>query len=173
MELIATAWDSARTFRGSDNRGGANGARIRLNPQNTWEANEPERLAKVLNVLEPIAAQTNASLADIIVLGGNVGLESAIKQAGFAVTVPFAPGRGDATQAQTDAASFEVLEPLADGFRNFEKAKYAVSPEEMLLDRAQLLGLTAAQTTVLVGGMRALNLNHGGSSLGVLSLIHI
>ena len=168
-EMIATAWDSARTYRGSDKRGGANGARIRLAPQKDWDANEPDRLAKVLSVLEPIAADSGASIADVIVLAGNVGLEQAIKSAGHNVAVPFAPGRGDATDAMTDAESFSVLEPLADGFRNFEKAKYAVAPEELMLDRAQLLGLTAAEMTLLVGGMRALDVNHGGSKHGVFT----
>ncbi|MEO0382375.1 MAG: catalase/peroxidase HPI [Pseudomonadota bacterium] len=168
-ELIATAWDSARTFRGSDNRGGANGARLRLAPQKDWEGNEPQRLAKVLGVLEPIATETGASIADVIVLGGNVGLEQAIKAAGHDVAVPFAPGRGDATDAQTDADSFDVLEPLADGFRNWEKTDYAVSPEEMMLDKAQLLGLTAHEMTVLLGGMRGLGVNHGGSQHGVFT----
>ena len=168
-ELIATAWDSARTFRGSDMRGGANGSRIRLAPQKDWVANEPERLQKVLDRLEPIAADVGASLADIIVLAGNVGLEQAIKAAGRSADVPFAPGRGDATDAMTDADSFAPLEPLADGFRNFLKADYDVSPEEMMLDRAQLLGLTAPEMTVLVGGMRALGANHGGTRHGVFT----
>ena len=168
-EMIATAWDSARTFRGSDKRGGANGARIRLAPQNDWEGNEPERLARVLGVLEPIAAAAGASVADVIVLAGNVGLEQAIKSAGHNVDVPFSPGRGDASDEQTDADSFSVLEPLADGFRNWEKMPYAVSPEEMMLDRAQLLGLTAHEMTVLVGGMRVLGVNHAGSEHGVFT----
>ncbi|MEQ8441977.1 MAG: catalase/peroxidase HPI [Alphaproteobacteria bacterium] len=168
-ELITTAWDSARTFRGSDKRGGANGARIRLAPQKDWEGNEPPRLAKVLGVLEPIAKESGASIADVIVLGGNVGLEQAIKAAGSSVEVPFAPGRGDATDADTDADSFDVLEPLADGFRNWQKEKYAVKPEELMLDRAQLLGLTAAEMTVLVGGMRVLGTNHGGTKHGVFT----
>jgi len=168
-DMVATAWDSARTFRGSDKRGGANGARIRLAPQKDWAGNEPERLARVLSVLEPIAAETGASIADVIVLAGNVGVEQAAKAAGFDVTVPFTPGRGDATDAQTDVASFAVLEPLADGFRNWQKEDYAVMPEEMLLDRAQLLGLTAAEMTVLVGGMRVLGANHGGSKDGVFT----
>ncbi|MDF1777204.1 MAG: catalase/peroxidase HPI [Rhizobiaceae bacterium] len=168
-EMIATAWDSARTFRGSDKRGGANGARIRLAPQKDWQGNEPERLAKVLGILEPIASETGASLADVIVLAGNVGVEMAIKASGHAVEVPFAPGRGDATDAQTDAESFDVLEPLADGFRNWQKEKYAVKPEELMLDRAQLLGLTAAEMTVLVGGMRVLGANYGGSKHGVFT----
>jgi len=168
-DMIATAWDSARTFRGSDKRGGANGARIRLAPQKDWAANEPKRLAAVLKVLEPIAADCGASIADVIVLAGNVGLEQSIKAAGQNVAVPFSPGRGDATDATTDAASFDVLEPLADGFRNFEKAKYAVGPEELMLDRAQLLGITSAEMTVLLGGMRVLGTNHGGSKAGVFT----
>ncbi len=168
-ELIATAWDSARTFRGSDMRGGANGARIRLAPQKDWEGNEPARLSKVLAVLEPIAAEAGASVADVIVLGGNVGVEQAIKAAGFSAEVPFSAGRGDATDATTDASSFDVLEPLTDGFRNYEKTQYAVSPEEMMLDRAQLLGLTAQEMTVLVGGMRVLGTNFGGSQHGVFT----
>ena len=168
-ELIATAWDSARTYRGSDKRGGANGARIRLAPQKDWEGNEPLRLHRVLTVLEPIAEETGASVADVIVLGGVVGLEDAISKAGFDVAVPFTPGRGDATAEQTDAESFEPLEPLADGFRNWMKDRYAVSAEEMMLDRAQLLGLTANEMTVLVGGLRVLGVNHNGSSLGVFT----
>ncbi|MFP5401950.1 MAG: catalase/peroxidase HPI [Gammaproteobacteria bacterium] len=168
-DMVATAWDSARTFRGSDYRGGANGARIRLAPQKDWEGNEPARLARVLAAYEKIAAETGASVADVIVLGGNVGLEQAIKAAGFNVDVPFAPGRGDASQAQTDVESFEVLEPLHDGFRNWQKAHYVVQPEEMLLDRAQLLGLTAPEMTVLIGGMRVLGTNHGGSQHGVFT----
>ena len=168
-DMVATAWDSARTFRASDYRGGANGARIRLAPQKDWEGNEPARLARVLAVLEPIAAATGASVADVIVLAGNVGIEMAAKAAGHAVTVPFHPGRGDATDAQTDAESFAVLEPLADGFRNWMKKDYAVSPEELMLDRAQLMGLTAAEMTCLVGGMRALGANHGGTAHGVFT----
>ena len=168
-EMVATAWDSARTFRGSDMRGGANGARIRLAPQKNWEGNEPARLAKVLTVYDKIAAETGASVADIIVLAGNVGIEQAAKAAGFAVEVPFAPGRGDATQAMTDVESFAVLEPVADGFRNWQKAHFAVTPEEMMLDRAQLLGLTASEMTVLVGGLRVLGANHGGSQHGVFT----
>ena len=168
-EMIATAWDSARTYRGSDKRGGANGARIRLAPQKDWVGNEPERLAKVLGILEPIAAQTGASVADVIVLAGNVGLEQAIKAAGHDLTVPFAPGRGDATDEQTDAGSFSVLEPLADGFRNWQKEQYSVSPEELMLDRAQLLGLTGAEMTVLVGGLRVLGANYGGLEHGVFT----
>ena len=168
-ELIATAWDSARTFRGSDKRGGANGARIRLAPQRSWEANEPKRLDKVLAALEPIASDAGVSVADVIVLGGIVGLEDAIKAAGFSVAVPFSPGRGDAVPEQTDTESFDVLKPLADGFRNYRKQDYAVSAEEMMLDRAQLLGLTAREMTVLVGGMRVLGVNHAGSEHGVLT----
>lgn len=168
-EMVATAWDSARTFRGSDKRGGANGARIRLAPQKDWEGNEPARLAKVLTVLEGIAAETGASLADVIVLAGNVGVELAAKAAGFDIAVPFAPGRGDATAEQTDADSFAVLEPLADGFRNWQKKDYVVSPEEMLLDRAQLMGLTAPELTVLIGGMRVLGTNYGGTAHGVFT----
>ncbi|WP_101100956.1 catalase/peroxidase HPI [Macromonas bipunctata] len=168
-DLVSTAWDSARTFRGSDKRGGANGARIRLAPQKDWAGNEPERLARVLAIYEKIAADTGASVADVIVLGGNVGLEQAIRAAGFNVEVPFAPGRGDATQAQTDAESFDVLEPLADGFRNWLKQHYVVQPEELLLDRAQLMRLTAAEMTALVGGMRVLGTNHGGSAHGVFT----
>ena len=168
-EMVSTAWDSARTYRGSDHRGGANGARIRLAPQKGWEGNEPARLSKVLAVYEKIAADTGASVADVIVLGGCVGIEQAAKAAGVNVQVPFAPGRGDATQAQTDAESFEVLEPLADGFRNWQKKNYVVKPEELLLDRAQLMGLTAAEMTVLVGGMRVLGTNHGGTKHGVFT----
>ena len=159
QEMVETAWASASTYRGSDMRGGANGARIRLAPQKDWAANKPDQLARVLSVLEPIASDTGASIADVIVLAGNVGIEQA-----SGVTVPFTPGRGDATQAQTDIESFEVLEPVADGFRNFQKTDFTVSPEEMLLDKAQLLGLTAPEMTVLVGGMRALGIsenNHG------------
>lgn len=168
-EMVSTAWDSARTWRGSDMRGGANGARIRLAPQKDWEGNEPARLARVLSVLEPIAAETGASIADVIVLAGNLGIEKAAKAAGFDVTVPFAPGRGDATDAMTDAESFAPLEPLADGYRNWIKQDYAVSAEELLLDRTQLLGLTAAEMTVLVGGMRVLGTNHGGTRHGVFT----
>jgi catalase-peroxidase len=168
-DMVTTAWDSARTFRGSDLRGGANGARIRLAPQKDWEGNEPARLQKVLSVLEPIAKETGASVADVIVLAGNVGIEKAIKAAGLNVTVPFAPGRGDATPEQTDAASFSVLEPLADGFRNWVKKEYVVKPEELLLDRAQLLGLTGPEMTVLLGGMRVLGTNHAGTKHGVFT----
>jgi catalase-peroxidase len=168
-DMIATAWDSARTFRGSDMRGGANGARIRLAPQKDWEGNEPARLAKVLAVYEKIAAETGASIADIIVLGGNAGIEQAAKAAGLDVTVPFAPGRGDASQAQTDVESFEVLEPVADGYRNWLKKDYVVTAEELMLDRTQLLGLTAHEMTVLVGGMRVLGTNYGSSKHGVFT----
>jgi catalase-peroxidase len=168
-ELVATAWDSARTFRQSDYRGGANGARIRLAPQKDWEGNEPARLARVLAKLEPIAAATGASIADVIVLAGNYGVEQAAKAAGYDIEVPFAAGRGDAMAEQTDVASFAVLEPLADGFRNWLKKGYAVSPEELLLDRTQLMGLTAPEMTALIGGMRAIGANHGGSKHGVLT----
>ena len=168
-ELVATAWDSARTFRGSDKRGGANGARIRLAPQKDWVGNEPARLAKVLAVLEPIAAEVGASVADVIVLAGNVGVEQAAKAAGFAVTVPFSPGRGDATDAMTDADSFEVLEPIHDGYRNWLKQDYVVSAEELMLDRTQLMRLTACEMTVLVGGMRVLGTNYGSTQHGVLT----
>ena len=168
-ELVSTAWDSARTFRGSDKRGGANGARLRLAPQKDWEGNEPARLAKVLAVYEKIAAETGASVADVIVLGGNLGVEQAAKAAGVEVSVPFAPGRGDATQEQTDVESFEVLEPIHDGYRNWLKKDYKVSAEELMLDRTQLMGLTAPEMTVLVGGMRVLGTNHGGSKHGVFT----
>jgi catalase-peroxidase len=168
-EMVSTAWDSARTFRGSDKRGGANGARIRLAPQKDWEGNEPARLAKVLPVLEKIAADTGASVADVIVLAGNVGIEQAAKAAGFAISVPFAPGRGDATPEKTDAESFDVLEPIADGFRNWLKKDYVVSAEELLLDRAQLLGLSAHEMTALVGGMRVLGTSYGGTKHGVFT----
>ncbi|MGB0416866.1 MAG: peroxidase family protein, partial [Coraliomargarita sp.] len=168
-ELVATAWDSARTFRGSDLRGGANGARIRLAPQKGWEANEPERLNKVLSKLVPIAKACGASIADVIVLGGNVGVELAAKAAGIDLEVPFTPGRGDASEAQTDAASFEPLEPVADAFRNYLPKNYAVNPEELMLDRAQLLGLTAPEMTVLVGGLRMLGANYGSTPFGVLT----
>ena len=170
-ELVATAWDSARTFRGSDFRGGANGGRIRLAPQKDWVGNEPERLQKVLAVLEGIRVSFSkpVSMADMIVLGGTAAIEKAAKDAGVDVTVPFAAGRGDATDEQTDAESFDVLEPLADGFRNFAKKEHVVSPEEMLLDRAQLMGLTAPEMTVLIGGMRVLGTNFGGSEHGVFT----
>ncbi|EGN75911.1 catalase/peroxidase HPI [Idiomarina sp. A28L] len=176
-ELVYTAWSSAATFRGSDNRGGANGARIRLAPQNAWEVNQPEQLKKVLATYEGIkkdfdSAQSGnkkVSLADLIVLGGSAAIEKAAKDAGHSVEVPFTPGRTDATDEQTDAESFEVLEPVADGFRNYLKTRYTVSTEELLIDRAQLLTLTAPEMTVLVGGMRALNANFGQSQHGVFT----
>jgi catalase-peroxidase len=168
-DMVATAWDSARTFRGSDLRGGANGARIRLAPQKDWEGNEPDRLANVLSVLEPIATEFGISVADTIVLAGNVGVEHAAKAAGFDITVPFAPGRGDATAEMTDADSFAPLEPLADGYRNYQKKDYVVSPEELMLDRTQLMGLTAPEMTVLVGGMRVMGTNYGGTKHGVFT----
>ncbi|BDW95424.1 catalase-peroxidase 1 [Thalassospira tepidiphila] len=170
-DLINTAWDSARTFRGSDRRGGANGARIRLAPQKDWEGNEPQRLAKVLKALEDFQAglAKKVSIADLIVLAGTAAVEKAARDAGVNITVPFAPGRGDATDEMTDADSFDVLEPLADGFRNWSKKDYVVSPEEMLLDRAQLMGLTAHEMTCLIGGMRALGTNHGGTKHGVFT----
>lgn len=168
-DMVNTAWNSARTFRGSDMRGGANGARIRLAPQKDWEGNEPKRLVKVLSILEPIADQFGISVADTIVLAGNLGVEQAAKAAGFDIEVPFAPGRGDATDEMTDAASFAPLEPLADGFTNWQKKDYIVSPEEMMLDHAQLLGLTAPEMTVLVGGMRAIGANYGENKEGVLT----
>ena len=168
-DMVTTAWDSARTYRGSDMRGGANGSRIRLAPQKDWEGNEPARLGQVLQVLEGIGKDSGASVADVIVLAGNVGLEKAIHATGFNVAVPFMPGRGDATQDMTDAESFAVLEPIHDGFRNWVKNIYVVSPEELLLDRAQLMGLTAHEMTALVGGMRVLGTNHGGSKHGVFT----
>ena len=168
-DMVSTAWDSARTFRGSDFRGGANGARIRLTPQKDWEGNEPERLSKVLSVLEPIAAEFGISVADTIVLAGNVGVEKAIQNAGMNITVPFIPGRGDATDEMTDAESFEPLEPLADGYRNWLKKDYVVSPEELMLDRTQLMGLTAPEMTVLVGGMRVMGTNYEGTKHGVFT----
>jgi len=168
-EMVSTAWDSARTFRGSDMRGGANGARIRLAPQKDWEGNEPKRLAKVLNVLESIASDTGASIADVIVIAGNIGVEKTAKAAGIDVKIPFTAGRGDATDAMTDAESFEPLEPTHDGYRNWLKQDYAVSAEELLLDRTQLMGLTAAEMTVLVGGMRVIGTNHGGTKHGVFT----
>jgi catalase-peroxidase len=176
-ELVSTAWASASTFRGSDKRGGANGARIRLAPQKDWEVNQPARLAKVLKTLEGIQSAFNkaasggkkVSLADLIVLGGCAGVHRAAKNAGYDVTVPFAPGRTDALQEQTDVASFAVLEPVADGFRNYQKTRYAISAEELLVDKAQLLTLTAPEMTVLVGGMRVLNANFGKSRHGVFS----
>ncbi|MDP5293471.1 catalase/peroxidase HPI [Oceanimonas sp. CHS3-5] len=170
-ELVATAWDSARTFRGSDYRGGANGARIRLAPQKDWQGNEPARLQKVLAALEQLQASldTPVSMADLIVLGGSAAVEKAANDAGVKVTVPFAPGRGDATDAMTDADSFQYLEPIHDGYRNWLKQDYAVTPEELMLDRTQLLGLTAPEMTVLVGGMRVLGANHGNSPHGVFT----
>ncbi|MES2478560.1 MAG: catalase/peroxidase HPI [Bacteroidota bacterium] len=175
-ELVATAWASASTFRGSDKRGGANGARIRLAPQNNWEANNPLRLSKVLKAIEAIQSEFNAanngksvSMADLIVLGGCAAIEAAAKNAGHSITVPFTPGRADASQEQTDIESFAVLEPTADGFRNYLKKKYSVSAEEMLVDKAQLLNLTAPEMTVLVGGLRVLNANYDQSQLGVFT----
>ncbi len=176
-ELVSTAWASASTFRGSDMRGGANGARIRLAPQKDWEVNQPNQLAKVLGILEGIqkefntsqSTSTQVSLADLIVLGGCAGVEKAATKAGHNVTVPFTPGRTEASQEQTDEASFQVLEPAADGFRNYQKKKYAVRAEEILVDKAQLLTLTAPEMTVLVGGMRALNANFGNSRQGVFT----
>lgn len=167
--MVTTAWDSARTFRGSDLRGGANGARIRLAPQKDWAGNEPERLSKVLSILEPIAHEFNISIADTIVLAGNLGVEQAAKNAGINITVPFAPGRGDATAEMTDIESFEPLEPLADGFRNWLKKDYIVSPEELLLDRTQLMGLTATEMTVLIGGMRVIGTNHNNTDHGIFT----
>jgi catalase-peroxidase len=170
-DLICTAWDSARTFRGSDYRGGANGARIRLAPQKDWEGNEPERLQRVLAALQAIQAElsTPVSLADLIVLGGSAAVEQAARHAGVDIVVPFAPGRGDARQEMTDVDAFDVLEPVHDAFRNWVKRDYAVTPEEMMLDRAQLMGLTAPEMTVLIGGMRVLGTNHGGTRHGVLT----
>jgi catalase-peroxidase len=168
-EMVTTAWDSARTFRGSDKRGGANGARIRLAPQKDWDGNEPQRLARVLGILEGLAAVSGASLADVIVLAGNLGVEQAAAAAGFPVAVPFTPGRGDASPEMTDAESFAVLEPVHDGYRNWLKQDYLVSAEELLLDRTQLMGLTAPEMTVLVGGMRVLGTNYGGTSHGVFT----
>ncbi|MET3696703.1 catalase-peroxidase [Bacillus oleivorans] len=170
-ELVTTAWASASTFRGSDMRGGANGARIRLAPQKDWEVNQPEQLSKVLQVLEDIQKHLDkkVSIADLIVLGGSAAIEKAAQDAGFDVTVPFAPGRGDATEEQTDVESFAVLEPVADGFRNYQKKEYSVSPEELLVDKAQLLNLTAPEMTVLIGGMRVLGTNYGGTGHGVFT----
>ena len=170
-ELVATAWDSARTFRGSDFRGGANGARIRLAPQIDWQANEPERLQKVLQVLSALQASLSkkVSIADLIVLGGAAAIEKAAHAAGVNITVPFMPGRGDATQEMTDVESFAVLEPLHDAYRNWQKKDYIVQPEEMMLDRTQLMGLTAHEMTVLVGGMRVLGTNYGGTRHGVFT----
>ena len=168
-DLIATAWDSARTYRRTDKRGGANGARIRLAPQNQWEGNEPKRLSKVLKVLEGVAKKAKASIADIIILGGVVGLEQAIKKAGSKVKVPFTAGRGDASQAQTDKDSFAVLEPIHDAFINYVKKDYMVTPEELMLDRASLMGLSAKEMTCLIGGMRVLGTNFGGTKHGVFT----
>ncbi|UWQ12880.1 catalase/peroxidase HPI (plasmid) [Aliiroseovarius crassostreae] len=176
-DLVTTAWASASTFRGSDMRGGANGARIRLAPQKDWEVNEPENLSRVLDVLEGIRSAFNAnatggkkiSLADVIVLAGSVGVEQAAHAAGHTIDVPFTPGRMDAREDQTDAESFDVLEPVADGFRNYQKARYSVSAEELLVDRAQLLTLSAPEMTVLVGGLRVIGANHGGSTHGVFT----
>ena len=170
-ELVKTAWASASTYRGSDMRGGANGARIRLAPQKDWEANEPAQLEKVLGIYEEFQSNLDkkVSLADLIVLGGNAAIEKAAKDAGFDITVPFSPGRGDAAAEQTDAENFGVLEPVSDGFRNYQKQEYAVSPEEMLVDKAQLLGLTAPEMTVLLGGMRVLGANHGDTKHGVFT----
>ena len=170
-ELINTAWDSARTFRGSDFRGGANGARIRLAPQKDWIGNEPERLQRVLSKFAEIqfGLSKKVSIADLIVLGGSAAIEKAAQEGGFDVKVPFHPGRGDASQEMTDIESFEDLEPTNDAFRNFVKSKYIVTPEELMLDKAQLLGLTAAEMTVLIGGMRVLGTNYGGTKHGVLT----
>jgi catalase-peroxidase len=176
-EMVSTAWASASTFRGSDKRGGANGARIRLAPQKDWEANQPAQLARVLKILERIQSafhsaqpgEKQVSLADLIILTGCVGIEQAAKNAGYEVTVPFIPGRMDASQAQTDVDSFAMLEPKADGFRNYLKTQYAVSAEELLVDRAQLLTLTAPEMTVLVGGLRVLNANVGKSQHGIFT----
>ncbi|WP_318503883.1 catalase/peroxidase HPI [Bacillus sp. T3] len=170
-ELVTTAWASASTFRGSDNRGGANGARIRLAPQKNWEVNQPEQLTKVLNVLEDIQSHLDkkVSIADLIVLGGSAAVEKAAQDAGFDVKVPFAPGRGDASDVQTDAESFDVLEPVADGFRNYLKKQYSVSAEELLVNKAQLLNLTAPEMTALVGGMRVLGTNYGGTKHGIFT----
>ena len=175
-QLVSTAWASASTYRGSDMRGGANGARIRLAPQKDWAVNQPAELAKVLEILETVQDAFNQqhgdrhlSLADLIVIGGNAGVEQAAKAAGFSVNVPFSPGRVDASQAQTDVESFAVLEPIADGFRNYAKAQYAVSAEELLVDRAQLLTLTAPEMTALVGGLRVLEANVPGEKHGVFT----
>jgi catalase-peroxidase len=167
--MVCTAWDSARTFRSSDKRGGANGARIRLAPQKDWEGNEPARLTRVLTVLEGIAIDTGVSVADVIVLAGNVGIEQAAQAAGFNITIPFSPGRGDATDENTDIESFEPLEPIHDGYRNWLKQHYSVSAEELMLDRTHLMGLTALEMTVLVGGMRVLGTNYGDTNHGVFT----
>jgi catalase-peroxidase len=176
-ELVATAWASASSFRGSDKRGGANGARIRLQPQRTWEVNDPEQLSRVLTQLEAVQANFNGnqtggkriSLADLIVLAGGAAIEQAAAAAGHSVVVPFRPGRTDASAEQTDSAGFNVLKPLADGFRNWQRADVPIHAEELLLDRAQQLGLSAPELTVLVGGLRVLGANSGGSSHGVFS----
>jgi catalase-peroxidase len=176
-QLVSTAWASASTFRGSDLRGGANGARIRLAPQKDWEVNEPARLAKVLKTLEDIQAAFNqkakggrkVSLADLIVLAGNAGIEAAARKAGFKVKIAFTPGRTDATQEHTDVESFKALEPVADGFRNYQKSRFSVGAETLLIDRAQLLTLTGPELTVLIGGLRVLGVNHGDSNHGVLT----
>ncbi len=170
-ELVTTAWASASTFRGSDNRGGANGGRIRLAPQKDWDVNQPQKLAKVLSVLEELQGHLHkkVSLADLIVLGGSAAVEKAAQEAGFDVKVPFAPGRGDATEDQTDRENFEVLEPVADGFRNYQKKEYSVSSEELLVDKAQLLNLTAPEMAVLIGGLRVLGANYGGTKHGVFT----
>jgi catalase-peroxidase len=160
QEMVETAWASASTFRSTDMRGGANGARIRLEPQKSWEVNKPNQLSKVLSVYEDIASKTGASIADVIVLAGNVGIEDASGE-----TLSFTPGRGDATQEKTDVDSFGVLEPVVDGFRNFEKQDYGISPEEMMLDKAQIMGLTAPEMTVLLGGMRSLGITSGGHGI--------
>ncbi|MBA6390080.1 catalase/peroxidase HPI [Colwellia sp. BRX10-3] len=168
-EMVSTAWDSARTYRDSDKRGGANGARIRLEPQNNWQGNEPARLSKVLTILEDIAKESGVSIADVIVLAGNLGVEQSAKAAGIDITVPFTPGRGDTTDEMTDVESFEVLEPLHDAYRNWLKGDYSVSAEELMLDRSQLMGLTAHEMTVLIGGMRMLGTNYGGTKHGVFT----
>ena len=171
-EMVSTAWASASTYRGTDMRGGANGARVRLAPQKDWEVNQPDQLAQVLHVLEGVKADFGkpVSLADLIVLAGNVGVEQAARAGGFDdISVPFAPGRGDASQDQTDASSFDVLEPMADGFRNYQKIEYSVSAEELFLDKAQLMTLTAPEMTVLLGGLRVLGVNYGGASHGVFT----
>ncbi|HAV50535.1 MAG TPA: catalase-peroxidase, partial [Brevundimonas sp.] len=170
-DLVRTAWASASTYRGSDHRGGANGGRIRLAPQKDWDVNEPEKLARVLKVYEDIKASSgkNVSIADLIVLGGSVGIEKAAKAAGHDIEVPFTPGRTDASQEQTEIEGFHWLEPRADGFRNYLQVRFNVPTEELLIDRSQLLGLTAPQMTVLVGGLRALGINHKDSKDGVLT----
>ena len=170
-ELVSAAWASASTFRGSDKRGGANGARVRLAPQKDWDVNEPAQLAKVLKALEAIKASfgKDVSMADLIVLGGTAAVEAAAKAGGHNVSVPFTQGRGDATQEQTDVDSFDVLEPKADGFRNYMQTEFTVSEEELLVDRAQLMGLTSPEMTALIGGLRVLGANHGGSKHGVFT----